>query len=54
MTRAHNDANVLALGSRCTGVEVAKEIVDVFMSETFSNTTHNTNRIQKLHQIEDK
>lgn len=31
MTREHNDANVLVLGSHITGEEVAKDCLDVFL-----------------------
>ncbi|RKP22221.1 Ribose/Galactose isomerase-domain-containing protein, partial [Syncephalis pseudoplumigaleata] len=40
MTRKHNDANVLALGGRTTGVEVAKEIVDTFLATGFDGNQH--------------
>lgn len=51
MTRLHNNANVLAMGGRCTGVEVAKEIVDVFLSEGFEGK-HHADRVAKIHALE--
>jgi ribose 5-phosphate isomerase B len=40
MCRQHNNANVLALGGRTTGIEVAKEIVDTFLTEGFQGGRH--------------
>jgi ribose 5-phosphate isomerase B len=40
LTRAHNDANVLALGARITGVEVAFDIVDAFLNTEFEGGRH--------------
>lgn len=37
LTRAHNDANVLALGARITGVEVAFDIVEAFLNTEFAD-----------------
>ena len=35
MTRAHNDSNMLAMGARVIGVEVAKEIVAAWLDTPF-------------------
>ena len=40
MSRRHNDANVLALGGRTMGVEVAKQIVDIFLRAPFEGGRH--------------
>ena len=40
MARAHNDANVLALGARLIGVEVAKDCLRVFFSTPFEGGRH--------------
>lgn len=40
MSREHNNANVLALGARVTGVSLAEEIVDTFISATFAGGRH--------------
>jgi ribose 5-phosphate isomerase B len=45
--RAHNDANVLALGSRLIGVEMAKACVTAFLSTPFVERRH-AQRIAKL------
>jgi ribose 5-phosphate isomerase B len=47
LTRLHNDANVLALGARTTGVEVAKDCLDVFLNTAFEGGRHQR-RIDKL------
>ncbi|MCB9619303.1 MAG: ribose 5-phosphate isomerase B [Sandaracinus sp.] len=46
-TRAHNDANVLCLGSRVVGVGVAEDILDAFVAGTFEGGRH-AGRIAKL------
>jgi ribose 5-phosphate isomerase B len=51
MTRKHNDANILALGGRTTGVEVAKDIVDVFLNTAFEGNQHAV-RVAKIHRLE--
>ncbi len=40
MSRRHNDSNVLCLGSRFLGVDLAMEILDVWMSEAFEGGRH--------------
>ncbi len=45
--RRHNDANVLALGGGFTGLFLASEIVDVFLSEEFEGGRHKR-RIDKF------
>ncbi|WP_113673116.1 ribose 5-phosphate isomerase B [Vallitalea guaymasensis] len=47
-TREHNDANVLALGGRIVGVELALMIVDIFLSTEFSNDERHIRRINKI------
>ncbi len=51
MSREHNNANILALGGRTTGIEVAKDIVRVFIGTRFRGE-HHTARIEKLHKLE--
>ncbi len=51
MTRNHNDANILCLGGRVTGRELAFMICDTFLSEEFEGGRHQT-RIDKLHMLE--
>lgn len=40
LSRQHNDANVLALGARLVGIEVAQECVAVFLSLPFEELRH--------------
>jgi ribose 5-phosphate isomerase B len=40
LAREHNDANVLALGSRITGVEAAKDCVLEFLNTPFGGDRH--------------
>jgi len=47
LARAHNDANVLALGARITGLAVALDCIDAFMATDFEGGRHEE-RIKKL------
>jgi ribose 5-phosphate isomerase B len=47
LARQHNDANVLALGERTTGVEVALECLRVFLHTAFDGGRHQR-RVGKL------
>ena len=47
LAREHNDANVLAMGARLTGIEMAKECVNVFLSTPFGGDRHQR-RVEKL------
>ncbi len=47
LTRLHNDANVLALGARIIGAEVAFDIVKAFIETEFEGGRHEK-RIAKL------
>lgn len=47
MSRAHNDANVLVLGSRITDFAAAKDILRVWMETPFEGGRH-LRRIQKI------
>ena len=51
LTRQHNDANILAFGARTTGPEVAKEMVDVFLTTDFEGGRHQR-RIDQIADIE--
>lgn len=47
LARAHNDANVLALGDRLTGDDVAKDCVREFLETEFEGGRHQR-RVNKL------
>ena len=49
--REHNDANVLSLGSRIVGIEVARACLRAFLDAEFSGGRH-VLRIQKITRIE--
>ncbi len=51
MTRAHNDANMLALGARVIGVELAKMIVEAWLDTPFEGGRHQT-RVDMLTALE--
>jgi ribose 5-phosphate isomerase B len=50
LAREHNDANVLAIGSRLTPWEMAKEIVLAFLSAAFQGGRHQK-RVDKIHDL---
>lgn len=47
LSRAHNDANVLALGARLIGIETAKDCVRAFFTTPFEGGRH-ARRVAKL------
>ncbi len=47
LAREHNDANVLALGSRIVGIETARECVRQFLSTSYGGGRH-ADRVAKL------
>ena len=52
LTREHNDTNMLAFGQRIIGSELAKEIVNVWLTTPFSNGERHKNIIEKVMAIE--
>ena len=51
MTRAHNDSNMLAMGARVIGVEVAKEIVAAWLDTPFEGGRHQA-RVDMITAVE--
>ncbi len=49
MARAHNDANILCLGSMVVGIGLAQEIIEIFLSTRFEGGRHDT-RIKMLEE----
>lgn len=47
LAREHNDANVLAMGARLTGSDMAKACVDAFLTTDFGGDRH-VRRVGKL------
>lgn len=51
LARQHNDANVLAMGGRIVGKELARSIADAFLSASFEGGRHGE-RISEIEIIE--
>jgi ribose 5-phosphate isomerase B len=47
LCREHNDANVIAMGARLTGIDMAKSCLDAFLSTDFAGDRH-VRRVDKL------
>ncbi|MCB0996834.1 MAG: ribose 5-phosphate isomerase B [Acidimicrobiales bacterium] len=47
LAREHNDANVICVGERLTGPEVAKEALDAFLAASFEGGRH-AGRVAKI------
>lgn len=54
LTREHNDANMLAMGARTTGLETAKDIVHTFLATPFSQGANHIRRIDEIAQLENR
>ena len=50
LARAHNDANVLCIGERLTGVEVARQALDAWLDASFDGGRHQA-RVAKLDNL---
>lgn len=50
MTRLHNNANVLALGSNIVGPGLALKIVDIFLNTPFSGEERHQRRIDLIEE----
>ncbi|MFC5354222.1 ribose 5-phosphate isomerase B [Azospirillum himalayense] len=48
LARQHNDANVVALGARIIGAEIAKDCVDAFLTTDFEGGERHSRRIAKM------
>jgi ribose 5-phosphate isomerase B len=53
MAKLHNNANVLALGGRTVGAELAKSIVKVFFETEFSGDDRHARRVNKITSLEE-
>jgi len=52
MSREHNNANVLAMGGRVLGVDLAKEILSTYLKSKFQGGRHER-RVNKIAEMED-
>ena len=53
MGRNHNNANMLAFGARVVGAELAKMIVDAFLTNEFEGGRH-ARRVNMIMNIEER
>lgn len=53
MSRLHNDANILVLGGRIVGKDLAKEIVRTWVNTPFEGNRH-SRRLDKISKIEER
>lgn len=53
LSREHNDTNILAIGARVVGIELAKMIIDEWLSAEFEGGRH-AGRINKISDYENK
>jgi ribose 5-phosphate isomerase B len=51
MCREHNDANVLCAGARTTGIEVVKDMVEIFLATEFAGGRH-AGRVEKIMAVQ--
>ena len=47
MSRAHNDANILAFGQRIVGLGVIESMIDAFLTTSFEGGRHEE-RVKKI------
>ena len=52
LARAHNDANVVAVGGRQHSLEEATELIEAFLAEPFSQDERHVRRIGKIAHYE--
>ena len=50
----HDNINVLVLGERVIGVELAKDLVTAFLRAKFTNEERHVRRLGKIARLEDK
>ncbi|MCX7793866.1 MAG: ribose 5-phosphate isomerase B [Thermodesulfovibrionales bacterium] len=53
MARLHNDANVLVIGGRIVGIDLAKEILKTWFTTEFEGGRH-LKRLEKIKSIEER
>jgi ribose 5-phosphate isomerase B len=52
LARQHNDANVLCMGGRIIGAELAMEIVSAFLNASFTSEERHARRVHKVKMLE--
>jgi ribose 5-phosphate isomerase B len=53
LTREHNDANILAIGARYTGITQASELTEIFLGTRFLGGRH-ARRVSKIAAVEQR
>lgn len=53
LSRQHNDTNILALGSRVVGVELAKMIIGIWLKTSYEGGRHQS-RLDKINSYENQ
>ncbi len=53
LAREHNDANVIAVGSRITGIGITLEMIKTFINSKFQGGRHQR-RVEKIDSLEKK
>lgn len=51
LARMHNDANVICLGGRVIGTELAKSILEAFLNTPFSREERHERRVKKIEKV---
>jgi len=54
LTRSHNDANVIALGSKLVSEEQAAQLIEIFLKTELDGGARHKRRIDKIAAIEHK
>ena len=52
LIREHNNANVIAIGARIVGSELAKDIIKTFLTTPFSGEERHQRRIDMIAELE--
>jgi RpiB/LacA/LacB family sugar-phosphate isomerase len=50
----HDDMNILVLGARVIGIEVARELVDNFLAAQFTGAERHRRRLDKIRALEER
>lgn len=53
LSREHNDANILSIGSEFIDFGKAKALIDIFLNTPFSNEQRHERRIEEISKIEE-
>ena len=54
MTRRHNNSNILCIGARVIGVEVALQILKVYLNSPFEAGSRHERRVNEILDLEEK